>query len=42
MLGVRDHGLYRLTGKPVDHGKKLVEQVQVQALEGQVQVPEKV
>ena len=25
VLGVREHGLYRLTGKPVDHGKKQVE-----------------
>jgi len=22
MIGVREHGLYRLTGKPIDHGKK--------------------
>jgi len=27
VLGVREHGLYRLTGKPVDHIKKQVEQV---------------
>lgn len=40
ILGVREHGLYRLTSKPMDHGKK--KQVeQVQASEGQVQVPEK-
>ena len=31
VLGVREHGLYRLTGKLEDHGKK----------RGQVQVPEK-
>lgn len=29
VLGVRVHGLYRLTGKFMDHGKKQVEQVQV-------------
>ena len=27
--GVREHGLYRLTAKPKDHGKKQAEQVQV-------------
>lgn len=25
VLGFRVHGLYRLTGKPMDHGKKQVE-----------------
>ena len=52
VLGIREHGFYRLTRNPVDHGKKQVEQVQdqekqeqvqvlVQTLEEQVQVPEK-
>jgi len=49
VIGVREHGLYRLMGKHMDHGKKQEDQVQVpkkqvqvQASEGQVQVPEKV
>lgn len=29
LLEVREHGLCSLMGKPVDHGKKQVEQVQV-------------
>lgn len=40
VLGVREYGLYRLTGRPMDHEKQ-VEQVQVQALEEQVQVLKK-
>lgn len=41
VLGVRQNGLYMLTGKPMDHGKKnQEEQVQVQASQVQVQVIE--
>ena len=38
VLGVREHGLYRLTGKTMDHGKKQVDQVQVPEKQEQVQV----
>lgn len=47
VLGVREHGLYRLMGRPMDHEKQVEQvrvpkkQVQVQALEEQVQVLEK-
>jgi len=45
VLRVREHGFYKLTSKPVDHGKKqgwvLEKQEQVQASEEQVQVPVK-
>jgi len=39
VIGVREHGLYRKTGKPIDHGKK--KQKQVKVLEKQVQDSEK-
>ena len=36
VLRVREHGLYKLTTKPVDHGKKQAEQVQVPKKKEQV------